>query len=95
LLSPHSRLLISHYVVTDFIPSWPKARETIAAAIKEGKFSTEGAETRVPATFEEIPQVWKKLFSGMTSKSPILCGCEADSKWSVGDNQGKLITELK
>ncbi|GAA5844977.1 hypothetical protein JCM5353_005301 [Sporobolomyces roseus] len=69
------RIHIRGFIVTDFIPSWPKARETIAAAIKEGKFSTEGAETRVPATFEEIPQVWKKLFSG--------------------DNQGKLITELK
>lgn len=49
--------------VTDYVQSWPKARETIAAAIKDGKFSTSGSETRVPATFEEIPQVWKKLFS--------------------------------
>ncbi|GAA5877116.1 hypothetical protein JCM16303_006172 [Sporobolomyces ruberrimus] len=58
------RIHIRGFIVTDYVQSWPKARETIAAAIKDGKFSTSGSETRVPATFEEIPQVWKKLFSG-------------------------------
>ncbi|GAA6012606.1 hypothetical protein JCM11491_005451 [Sporobolomyces phaffii] len=58
------RIRIRGFICSDFLQSWPKARETIAGAIKAGKFSTEGAETRVPATFEEIPEVWQKLFSG-------------------------------
>ncbi|GAA5923138.1 MDR family NADP-dependent oxidoreductase [Sporobolomyces koalae] len=58
------RIRVRGFICTDFIQSWPKGRETIAKAIQEGKFSTEGAETRVKATFEEIPTVWQKLFSG-------------------------------
>ncbi|GAA5958389.1 hypothetical protein JCM3765_007861 [Sporobolomyces pararoseus] len=56
------RIRIRGFIVSDFIPAWPKGRETIAKAIKEGKFSTEGSETRIKASFEEIPEVWQKLF---------------------------------
>lgn len=57
------RIHIRGFICTDFIQSWPKGRETIAAAIKEGKFSTEGAETRVKTKFEDIPKTWQMLFS--------------------------------
>ncbi|GAA6060225.1 hypothetical protein JCM10212_002304 [Sporobolomyces blumeae] len=56
------RIHIRGFIVSDFVQSWPKGRETIAQAIKDGKFSTEGAETRVPTAFEDIPKTWKMLF---------------------------------
>lgn len=42
---------------------WPAAIEAVKKAIKEGKFTTEGTETLVKAKFEDVPQVWQRLFS--------------------------------
>ncbi|GAA5906133.1 hypothetical protein JCM5296_000105 [Sporobolomyces johnsonii] len=58
------RITIQGFIVTDFLSVWGEATEQLTKAIKEGKFSTEGAETKVPASFEEVPQVWQRLFVG-------------------------------
>ena len=43
--------------------TWPEASAAIKKLVEEGKFQTEGTETKVEASFEDIPKVWKRLFS--------------------------------
>merc|ERR1711939_472879 len=58
------RITMQGFIVSDFMAQWPAAIEAVKKAIKEGKFTTEGTETLVKAQFDEVPQVWQRLFSG-------------------------------
>ncbi|BGP21453.1 quinone oxidoreductase [Rhodotorula toruloides] len=58
------RITMQGFIVSDFMQKWPAAIEAVKKAIKEGKFTTEGTETLVKAKFEDVPQVWQRLFSG-------------------------------
>ncbi|GAA6052650.1 hypothetical protein JCM3770_003911 [Rhodotorula araucariae] len=69
------RITMQGFIVTDFADKWPAAADVLKKAIEEKKFTTEGTETKVEASFEEVPKVWARLFTGQ--------------------NQGKLITQLK
>lgn len=42
----------------------PKGREDLAKWLKDGTLTNTEGETVVPAKFEEIPEVYQKLFSG-------------------------------
>lgn len=42
---------------------WPTAAQDVSKAIADGRFITEGTETKVKSSFEEVPKVWKRLFS--------------------------------
>ena len=41
-----------------------EAIDALSKALKDGNLHVEGAETVVKAKFEEIPQVWGRLFTG-------------------------------
>jgi len=54
---------VTSFIVSDFADKWPAASQAVKKAIEEGKFKTEGTETKVEAAFEDVPKVWKRLFS--------------------------------
>jgi len=58
------RITMQGFIVSDFADKWPAASQAVKKAIEEGKFKTEGTETKVEAAFEDVPKVWKRLFSG-------------------------------
>ncbi|KPV78293.1 uncharacterized protein RHOBADRAFT_64369 [Rhodotorula graminis WP1] len=58
------RVTMQGFIVSDFMDSWPEASAVIKKLVEEKKFVTEGTETKVEASFEDIPKVWKRLFSG-------------------------------
>ncbi|GAA5898657.1 hypothetical protein JCM6882_000888 [Rhodosporidiobolus microsporus] len=58
------RITVQGFIVTDFHESFPEAIEAVSKAIEDGRFITEGTEHKVEATFEQIPETWKLLFSG-------------------------------
>jgi NADPH-dependent curcumin reductase CurA len=59
-----NRLTITGFIVFDFIDQYPQAMAKLAAAITEGKFTVEGTETVREVQFEDVPRVWRELFSG-------------------------------
>lgn len=59
---------LAGFIIIDFMNKWPAAIEAVKKAIKEGKFTTEGTETLVKAKFEDVPQVWQRLFSVSTHR---------------------------
>ncbi|GAA5992088.1 hypothetical protein JCM10908_000739 [Rhodotorula pacifica] len=58
------RITVRGAIVSDFIPTWPKAAEDVQRAIADGRFITEGTETKVQTRFEDIPKTWTRLFTG-------------------------------
>ncbi|GAA5838351.1 hypothetical protein JCM9279_003217 [Rhodotorula babjevae] len=58
------RITMQGFIVSDFMSDWPEASAAIKKLVEEKKFVTEGTETKVEASFEEIPKVWMRLFSG-------------------------------
>lgn len=43
---------------------WAQAVQELAGWIKEGKIKTDQAEEVVDAKFDQIPDVWQRLFRG-------------------------------
>lgn len=62
-------LFCNRFIVSDFFSDWPEASAAIKKLVEEKKFVTEGTETKVEASFDEIPKVWKRLFSVRPSLS--------------------------
>ncbi|GAA6011049.1 hypothetical protein JCM8202_003877 [Rhodotorula sphaerocarpa] len=58
------RIRVQGFIVVDFMADWPTAAQDVSKAIADGRFITEGTETKVKSSFEEVPKVWKRLFSG-------------------------------
>ncbi|BGP44632.1 quinone oxidoreductase [Rhodotorula kratochvilovae] len=58
------RITMQGFIVSDFMDKWPAAVDVLKKAIQEKKFTTEGTETKVEASFEEVPKVWARLFTG-------------------------------
>ena len=64
------RLQIRGFVVTDVIPTgrWTDIVDTLTRAYEEGKIkATEKGQTIVPATFDNVPETWMRLFEGRTT----------------------------
>ncbi|GAA6008133.1 MDR family NADP-dependent oxidoreductase [Rhodotorula paludigena] len=58
------RITMQGFIVSDFADKWPGAVDAVKKAIEEKRFTTEGTETKVAASFEDVPKVWERLFSG-------------------------------
>uniref|UniRef100_A0A8H7K2P8 Dehydrogenase FUB6 n=1 Tax=Bionectria ochroleuca TaxID=29856 RepID=A0A8H7K2P8_BIOOC len=59
------RLKINGFVVLDYLKKLPDVIQIFQEAAKEGKLRVDdGSQTLVPAKFEEIPEVWLRLFEG-------------------------------
>ncbi|GAA5866895.1 hypothetical protein JCM3774_004596 [Rhodotorula dairenensis] len=58
------RITVRGFIVTDFIEKWAEAGQAVQQAIKDGRFLTEGTETKVKSKFEDVPQTWTGLFKG-------------------------------
>ena len=61
-----NRLTLKGYTVLDYISRFPEAYKSLREAVVTGKLEVKGAETVVDlrGKFEEIPKVWKGLFTG-------------------------------
>jgi NADPH-dependent curcumin reductase CurA len=59
-----NRLTITGFIVFDFIDEYPTAVEKLAKAVTDGTFVVEGSETVREVSFDEIPKVWRGLFTG-------------------------------
>lgn len=64
------RITVRGFIVTDFIEKWGEAGQAVQQAIKDGRFLTEGTETKVQSKFADIPTTWKGLFSVRLVSSP-------------------------
>ncbi|CAG9988037.1 unnamed protein product [Clonostachys byssicola] len=59
------RLKVNGFVVLDYLHKLPTVIQIFQQAAKEGKLRVDdGSQTLVPAKFEEIPEVWLRLFEG-------------------------------
>lgn len=58
------RLQIRGFIVLDYLHKAPEAMEVFKKAIAEGNLKIEGGEQIVKAGFEQVPEVWMKLFEG-------------------------------
>ena len=50
----------------DYIPRFPESYKALREAVMTGKLEVNGAEAVVDlrGKFEEVPKVWKRLFTG-------------------------------
>jgi NADPH-dependent curcumin reductase CurA len=59
------RLRIQGFIVLDYYAKAHEARSVLRQAIVDGKLHLDAeSETVCPANFEDIPEVWLKLFEG-------------------------------
>lgn len=56
------RITVRGFIVTDFMAKWGEAATEVQKAIADGRFLTEGTETKVKSKFEDIPKTWTGLF---------------------------------
>ncbi|KAM0749531.1 NAD(P)-binding protein [Meredithblackwellia eburnea MCA 4105] len=60
-----NRITIRGFLWFDYISKAPDVRQTLAEAFQAGKIKATGDhETIVEAKFEDIPNIWQKLFTG-------------------------------
>ncbi|KWU46734.1 NAD(P)-binding protein [Rhodotorula sp. JG-1b] len=58
------RITVRGFIVSDFMAKWGEAATDVQKAIADGRFLTEGTETKVKSKFEDIPKTWTGLFKG-------------------------------
>lgn len=59
------RLQILGFVVLDYLDEYQNVLEMYKTAAEKGKILLDDStETIVPATFEEIPQIWSTIYKG-------------------------------
>jgi len=59
-----NRLTITGFIVFDFIDEWAFAISQLAKAVADGTFIVQGSEEIREVSFEDIPEVWRGLFTG-------------------------------
>lgn len=57
-------ITIRGFNVGESAPQWRAQGEKLQEFAKDGKIKTEGVETVVDASIQDVPKVWERLFSG-------------------------------
>jgi len=60
-----NRLTISGFIVYDFARQWHETLGRLAQAVRDGTLVVDGGETICEVGFEEVPKVWRGLFTGI------------------------------
>ncbi|KIK68569.1 hypothetical protein GYMLUDRAFT_36029 [Collybiopsis luxurians FD-317 M1] len=59
-----NRITIQGFIILDYFHRRDEAIQVLSTAVKEGKFTVSEGETLVRCSFEKVPEVWMKLFTG-------------------------------
>jgi NADPH-dependent curcumin reductase CurA len=59
-----NRLTVRGFIIFDYAPRFPAALATLAGAVARGELVAAGSETVCEVPFEDVPRVWRGLFTG-------------------------------
>jgi NADPH-dependent curcumin reductase CurA len=59
-----NRLTITGFIVFDFMSEYASAAAKLAEAVRDGRFILEGSEEVHEIAFEQVPALWRGLFTG-------------------------------
>jgi NADPH-dependent curcumin reductase CurA len=59
-----NRISVEGFIVLDFMSEWESATRALGQAVVDGKYSVSGMEEVHKVAFEQVPNVWKGLFTG-------------------------------